>query len=258
MIAAGPLASLFTGLIACYAALTAKGRPYERGWEFLALIATISLVTFVVNLIPIRPDANYSDGARIFQLLSGGPWADLHRALSIATSTLVTPLRPRDYDIQAIERAVLSFPHGRYALLLRLLAASHYLDCGNIPQAREALSGAESIYRESASQISAELCAEFVFDNAFLGRDAACARLWWERMETKKPDHFGVDYWLARSALLWIENSLEEAQEAWNKGNTLAQQLPVVGAYEFVQYRFTLLGQALDASPSSLACAQLQ
>jgi hypothetical protein len=42
-------------------------------------------------------------------------------------------------------------------------------------------------------------------------------------MEAKKPTHFGVDYWLAQSALFWIEGRIEEAREAWKKGNLLAQ-----------------------------------
>jgi len=49
-------------------------------------------------------------------------------------------------------------------------------------------------------------------------RRAGTARLWWKRMEAKKPTHFGVDYRLAQSALFWIEGRKEEAREAWNKG----------------------------------------
>jgi hypothetical protein len=72
-------------------------------------------------------------------------------------------------------------------------------------------------------------------------------------MKAKKPTHFGVDYWLAQSALLWTENRLEEARDAWSKGNVLAQQLPAAGAYEFDRYRSTLLHQVLDAAPSAAA-----
>ncbi len=250
MIAAGPAMSLCTGALALVAVLTAKGRPYESYWELFALIATFGLVAFAVNLIPVRPEANYSDGARIYQLLSGGPWADLHRALSIVRATLVTPLRPRDFDIQAIHRAAESFTHGHQALLLRLFATSYFLDSGKIPEAREALAKAEQVYRESASDIPAELHSDFVFDNAFLCRDAASARQWWDRMEAKKPTRFGVDYWLARSALLWIEGHLDEAREAWDKGNALAQELPVAGCYEFDRYRYELLRRAMNSAPS--------
>ena len=251
MIASGPLASLVTGLLAWEAAVTAKGRLYEPAWEMLALMATFGLVAFAVNLIPLRPGALYSDGAQIYQLLAGGPWADLHRALSIVGSTLVTSLRPRDFDIEAIQRAAASFTHGIQALLLRMYAVSCFLDRGEMLKARQALAQAESVYEESASDIPAELHTAFVFDNAFLCRDAANARKWWERMEAKKPTHLGVDYWLARSGLLWIEDHLEEAREAWGNGNVLAQQLPPAGCYEFDRYRYEMLRRVLDAAPSA-------
>jgi hypothetical protein len=251
MIAAGPMAGLFIGTIASYAALTAKGQPYERYWEILALIATFGLVSTAVNLIPFRPEAFYSDGARIYQLLHGGPLADLHRVFNVAGASLVTPLRPRDYDIEAIQRAAHSFTRGNEAIVLRLLASSYFLDCGKIPQAREAVVDAERVCRESGSDLPAELCMAFVFRTALLRRDAAGARQWWERMEAKKPTHHGTDYWLAKSALLWIENRLEEAREAWNKGNALAQKLPAAGDYEFDRYRSALLSKALEEAPSA-------
>jgi len=246
--AAGPLTNLVTGLIATYAALIAKGQPYEQYWQLLSLISTLSLVSFIVNLIPIRPEASYSDGARIYQLLRGGPWADLHRAMSIASSTMVTALRPRDYDIDAIQRASLSFTQGHQAVLLRLLATSYYLDHGMTSQACAALTEAESIVKESSLDLPAELCQAFVFRTAFLRKDALAARQWWERMEAKKPRHFGSEYWLAKSALLWSENHLEEAQEAWGKGDALAQKLPAAGDYEFDRYRSALLHKCLESA----------
>jgi Peptidase family M50 len=250
MIAAGPGASLFTAVIAFCAALTAKGQPWEQAWEPLALLTTISLVMFAANLIPFRPQALYSDGARIYQILRGGPLADLHRVFNIAASTLVTPLRPRNFDIQAIQRAACSFTDGHQALVLRLIACEHFLDCGKLPEACDALVEAESVYRESASDIPVELHTGLIFGSALLRRDASSARLLWDTMVAKKPSHLGVDYWLAQSALHWVENSPKEAREAWDKGNILAQRLPAAGAFEFDRYRYTLLGQALNATPA--------
>ncbi|MGA3008974.1 MAG: M50 family metallopeptidase [Terracidiphilus sp.] len=246
MIAAGPLTNLFTGLIALFITLTAVGHPYQQYWAYFSDFTTISLIAFIVNLIPMRPDAFYSDGAKIYQLLQGGPWADLQRAFSIAASTSVTQLRPRDYDIDAINRAELSFTHGHQALVLRLLASSYYLDHGQISQAGEAVAEAERICRESALDVPAELCMAFVFRVAFLRRDAAVARQWWERMEAKKPTHFGADYWLAQSALFWIEGRKDEAREAWEKGNEFAQKLPAAGDYEFDRFRCSLLRREVD------------
>ena len=251
MIAAGPFASLIGGLLAFCAAFTAPNSHWEPAWQLLTLITTLSLLASILNLIPFRTGTSYSDGAQIYQLLSNGPLSDYQRALSSVRSTLVTPLLPRDYDIEAIQRAAVSIAHGPRVLHLRLLASSYYLDCGHVPEAIQELTLAEAIYEESASEIPVEWHTEFVFGKAFLQRDAAGARLWWDRMEAKKPTRFNGDYWVARSALLWIENHLEEAEEAWQKGYALAQQLPKAGAYEFDRHRFALLRKMLDESLSA-------
>jgi hypothetical protein len=248
--AGGPLASLCLGLVALWATFTAPGRPWQRAWELLAFTAVFSLVGFVTNLLPIRPEASYSDGARIYQLLSGGAWADAHRAFSIAGSSAFTPLRPKDYDIQAIQRAGRFLTRGRQALFLRLLAYFHFLDCNRIPEAIGALAEAESVQDQSPSDIGAEVYAEFVFGNAFLKHDAAAAHLWWEKLEAGKPRRDDTDYWLARSALLWIENHPEEAREAWNTGYAIARQRPAAGAYEFDRDRFARLREAFESTGS--------
>jgi len=251
MIAAGPFASLIGGLLAFCAAFTAPNSRWEPSWQLLTLISTLALLASILNLLPFRPGNSYSDGAQIYQLLSNGPWGDYQRAISSVRSTLVTPLRPRDFDIEAIQRASVGIARGQRGLLLRLWASSYYLDCGRMPEASRTLTEAEGFYQETATEIPAELHTEFVFGKAFLQRDAAGARLWWDRMEAKNPSRFNGDYYVARSALLWSENHLEEAEEAWRKGYALAQQLPKAGAYEFDRDRFTLLRKVLDESLSA-------
>jgi hypothetical protein len=253
MIAAGPAASLLTGLIAFNVAIGAKGQFYEPAWGLLAMVASCALIEFAVNLLPLNPDGAYSDGAQIYQLLKGGPWADLHKLLAVVGSTTVTALRPRDFDIEAIRRTERSFTTGRQALVLRLIATSYYLDCERFQEAREALADAEAVYAASGMDVPAEVCMAFVYRIAFLRRDAACAQVWWERMEAKKPAPTGADYWLAKSALLWSEGRLEEAREAWDKGDALAQKLPRVGDGEFDRHRCLLLRQELDAEVMATA-----
>lgn len=248
MIAAGPLVNLVTGLIVLWAGINAVGRPYERYWDFLAMISSLSLVAFAVNLIPMRPEALYSDGARIYQLLRGGPWADMHRAMSFVQASLVTPVRPRDYDIEAIERAKKFFTLGQKAMLLRFFAYNYYHDRGRIPEACQALDEAETIYHQCAADIPAEWHTLFVFGNAFLKRDSAAARQWWERMQAKKLAILDEVYWLAYSALLWIENHPKEAREAWNQGYEKAQQRPRTGAYEFNRDCFQQLLDCIESA----------
>jgi len=247
-IAAGPLSNLFFGAISMAVALSAQGRPYESLWEFFALFATISFVIFVVNLIPFRPDSLYSDGARIYQILRGGPLADYHRILSVVASTLVTPIRSRDYDIRAIERASASFTSGPRALRLRLLAARHYFDCGSYLESSRALAAAERIDHEASSNIAAEIYAAVVMNVLSCG-DSGAAHQWWNKLESTKPAKLDAEYWLAKCAVHWTENDANAANEAWNTGYADLQKHPEVGAYNFVRDCFSMMKGLLGNSP---------
>ena len=65
-------------------------------------------------------------------------------------------------------------------------------------------------------------------------------------MEGKKFERNNIDYWLAQSALFWIEGRLKEAEEAWQKADAAAQKLPQFGSYEFDRMRCALLRKELD------------
>jgi Zn-dependent protease len=251
MTAAGPAASLCVGLAALWAMLNSQGQPWAPAWSLLGYIAVISLVAFVINLFPIRPEANYSDGAQIYQLLTRGPWVDVHRAFSAVSSSLVTPLRARDYDAETLRRAAEFIRTGHQGFLLRMFSFTHFLDCGQIPEALAALAEAEKVYEQSASDLPGELLAYFVYANAFLKPDAARARHWWGLMEAKKARQSSTDYWLARTSILWVEGQRDEALKAWEQGNAKAQKLPQAGAYEFDRSLFTAVRPKLD-SPFSM------
>lgn len=78
MIAAGPIANLFLGAAATWFVRNAVDAPWERASMLLAFISTFSLIAFIVNLIPARSGQNYTDGAKIWQLLSGHSWEEFH------------------------------------------------------------------------------------------------------------------------------------------------------------------------------------
>jgi hypothetical protein len=245
MIAAGPAVNLFTGMLGLCAALSAPGQPWERYWYLLAIFATLSFTTCAGNLIPFRPDASYSDGARIYQLLRGGPLSDLQRAFNLAAATQVTPVRPRDYDLAAIQRATAHFTEGQQAMLLRLVGAECFLDRGAMQECCTELSAAEQIYWQSAPDAPADWLALFVFGNALLRRDAAGARQWWERMEAAKDRKVGVNGWLAQSALFWVEGNARAAMDACAQGDAAAKNPPACGSDAFDLYRLDLLRRTI-------------
>jgi hypothetical protein len=258
--AAGPLASLWLGVAALWATLHAKGMAWESGWKLLSYLATFSLIAFVLNLVPIAQDGQYSDGARIYQLLWRSGWGDVYQAFAMVGSTLVTPLRPRDWNEQVLERAATFLRTGQRAFLLQMNRWSHFFDCGKIAEAELALDEAEAVNLRSTLNLPVELIMEMVFVNTISKRYAA-ARVWWKRLEGKKAAgkeaESSVDYWKARCAVLLSEGLLEEAGEAWECGNAMARELPAAGAYEFDRYCLERLGQALEgATPPALPAAE--
>jgi len=256
MIAAGPIVNLLAGLLATFAALAAPGQPWEREWHFFALLATISFITFAGNLVPFRPEGSYSDGARIYQLLRGGPLADMHRAFNLAGATHVTAIRPRDYDLGALQRASAAFQQGPPALVLRLIESEHFLDSGEFDRCCNVLDEAELIYHESASDIPAGSLTVFIIGYGLVRRDAAKARLWWDRREAKGDEERGVNHWMAQSVLLELEGQKQQACEAWAKGNALAHKARPSGSDAFDTYRLELLRGMLDEVPvaAEMAC----
>ena len=251
VVAAGPVVTLITGILAMWIATKGEAGSVGPTTGYCLLFGLWSLTGGLMNLIPFRTVRNYSDGAKIYQLLSDGPWADYHRISGVVGSSLVTSLRPRDFDILTIQRAARDIAYGSQGLILRLYVYVHFLDQGRLTDAAEALHEAELIYQQSSLNIPPELHTDFVFGNAYARRDAVAAREWWARLKASKPTRFNSDYWRAYSSLQWIEGNLKEANEAWEKANALAQQLPTAGAYEFDRYCCSLLRKVLDEAATA-------
>jgi len=258
MIAAGPVTNFYMGILSGALALAFTHQPdvYAAYIYPLALFAIINFVDCFTNLIPLRSATGYSDGAQIYQLLSSGPWAAYHRTMSVVSSSLVTPLRPRDYDMRALDKASNGISEGLVGLRLRLFKYSHFLDCGRLQEAGQAIKEAEAVYDTPGFKLPAELHTAFVFANAYVLRDATAARTWWQRMEALKPKRFNVDYWMASAALHWIEGNVAQANEDWAKCNEKAMKLPVAGAYEFDRYLCGLLRSAIAGDPTPPAIVE--
>ncbi len=158
-----------------------------------------------------------------------------------------TAPRPRDFDIRAMELAAATITKGAPAVHLKLLEFCHYLDSGRLWEATLALNEAEAVAQESGAEVPVEFYGDIVFGKAFVQRDPEGTRQWWERMEAEKPADFDADYWAARCAYLWMEGRPEEAREAWEQGNALAEQLPKGGAHEFKRDKFARLLGELEA-----------
>jgi hypothetical protein len=242
----GPVASLVIGAVATTAGLSANGHAWEPYWAFLSMIAALGLTSFVINLIPLKSAANYSDGAQLLQIVTNGEWAHFHIAFAMVASSLVTSIRPRDFDVAILNRSANFIRQGEQGLLLRLFACKHYLDLDRIPEALVRMQEAEALFEQSTFQKPQDICCEFLFVNAFYKRDLAAADLWWQQIEALSKIEKDADYWLARSAHSWLKGEREDAREAWEQGNLLALRLPSVGAYDSTRRCMAQLKEALD------------
>lgn len=251
MIAAGPLFSLIAGGIALRVSFLIMNTSSARSWFAFAMFGSLSLLSALINCIPLRTGGLYSDGARILHILRGGVWSESHALFRIAFATCATPLRPRDYDLDALHRVrSAGIVTGLQQFLLCLFAHSLCLDRGLIEKARIEMKEAERIYDRNSTVIPAELLAPFVVDEALVARDPARARLWWDRMEAKKPRALTADHWMAKCALDWAEGNRAEAETAWAKADEYLRGMPRAGAYEFDRDRLTELKAAIVSEPT--------
>lgn len=242
----GPLASLVAGVSFAAVTLASAGHSWQPYWSMLSVLATLSIAGFVVNLIPLQPESQYSDGAQIYQILTNGPWARVHLAFAMVTSSVVAPIRPRDFDMNVINQATDFVRHGERGLLLRIVASKHYIDKGRIPEALASLAEAEALYEECKFEKPQDIFAEFVFVNAFYKWDLAAAERWWQEIEAFPKIDRDADYLRAKTALLWLKGDHDEACATWERGNALANRLPSAGMYDFTRYCFKKLHKALD------------
>jgi len=242
----GPIASLLVGAIFMEVTLITAGHAWETYWVLLSTLATLSIAGFIVNLIPLQ-QGQYSDGAQLYQIVTDGPWARVHLALAMVGSSAVSPLRPRDFDVNVIHRAADSVPFGERGLLLRLYACLHYLDTNQVSQAIASMQEAEALYQRSSFEKPQGVCAEFVFINAFFKHDLAAAEMWWKRIENLGKIDADADYFRAKTALHWLRGERKEALSAWDRGYDLAQKLPSAGTYDFTRSCYARLRNALDA-----------
>ena len=255
-VAAGPIASLVTGILAVEAVLHAPGHAWASEWRVIGYFATISLVVAFLNFMPFKLGTAYSDGAKLYQLSREGLWADYHRLVAAIHATKVTDLRPRDYDIATVERAAGTIARGTDELNMHLCAYAHYLDNGQFAEARTALLKAEALCANSSLEPPDHWYSEFVFAIAFLRRDGAAARQWWNRMmlqESVTKKQQDVASLASRAALLLSEGRVEEAAELWNKADARARRLPEAGASAAQRQRIHLLGRALQERTTPVA-----
>ena len=247
--AGGPLANLAASGLALLALSSAKGSFYESAWKLLSYIAAICLVFFLVNLIPVREASAYSDGAHIYQVLSGNVMEDFRRVAAMTEATKITAIRPRDFDISLIEKTASNDALELYvAVFLHLVASDYYFDLGKIEKARAALSKAEGAL-EKMTTVWKENCGALVLRAVCIAQNREMAEKWWERKLQAKPFDQTRASEFDLIAHCIISNRLIEAEEVWERQFERTNRLPDTGERAFdlhyLGYLRRLLNDAL-------------
>lgn len=250
--AAGPAANLVTGVLALSVATISPPNALLQLHGQLALFGALSVVVAVGNLIPFRFGQYYSDGAHLYQHLTDHPLCDFRRVIQTVMAVSETSLRPRDYDLHAIERSLDLFPEGIQGHYLKLYVFDHCFESGRITEACQALKEAEAIYEASSLNATTEI--SFVLGYAGLCNDASAARRWWERLDARHADESDGGYWLAKCALAYSEGRQDDGRAALQMANSFIAQLPPTGSRAFdVDWSIRLHGALENAYDAARA-----
>lgn len=225
--AGGPAINLITGTMAIWASESLSNDALLESHGILALFGAMSLAIGFCNLVPFRLGAYYSDGARICQHAFRLPFSDLAYVLQAVRAVGESSLRPRDYDIQAIHRALQAYPSGVEGHYLKLYLYDACFDRGQLAEAANALVEAEQIYDSCALKAETEI--SFVLGNGGLRDDATATRRWWERLEARSPDRSKAGYWLAKCVVNSIDGNWSDAASALSQADGIIAEMHATG-----------------------------
>ena len=202
---------MLSGLAFIYWAATIPSDQSGLLWGFCSWTGIFSLNIFVLNLIPLRSQAFYSDGAKIYQALTHSVLDDYYWILSFNNSIGVTPNRPRDYDLEVLRRVLDSEVGRPQRVVFRLMESECLLERDLLEESAGAVRKAQADYEEQAETLTAGTICTFVFGHAILCADPGTARTWTERLEGSHgldPE----DRWFCSAALACAEGLRSEAE----------------------------------------------
>jgi hypothetical protein len=239
----GPLASAMLGTMGaiCLILIPGPAWPAALG-RTVALITGFAVGDFIFNLLPMASEAEYSDGARLWQMCRRGPWCDFHCANHYMGLSQTTLLRPRDWPSAMVERAAefagqLPEPAGSFAM-----AYAHFLDRCDWERALSWLDKAHQAARPGTKMAYA-LTVDRAFFEAFHRRNGREAQ---RLFEQAPPRHDSSDYWRSAATVRAAQGDLAGASDAWNRAWEMAKKRPATGVYDMDREQLRMVGVWLE------------
>ena len=239
----GPLASLALGAIGSICLLLIPGPAWPAALGCTVALATgFSVGDFIFNLLPMASQAQYSDGARLWQMYRRGPWCDFHCANHYMGLSRTTPLRPREWPREMVERAAefaaqLPDPSASFAM-----AYLHFLDSGDWQRALSWLDRAREV-AHPGSKLAHALTVDRAHIEAFHRRDGGEAQRLFEQVPQRADS---TDYWRSAATVRAVQGDLAGASYAWNKAWEMAQKRPATGVYDMDRDQLRMVGIWLE------------
>ncbi len=239
----GPLASALLGMMGAICLLLIPGPSWPAGLGRAVALATgFALGDFLFNLLPMASEAQYSDGALLWQMFRRGPWCDFHCANHYMGLSRTTTLRPRDWPKDMVARAAefaaqLPEPSGSFAM-----AYLHFLDRRDWDRALSWLEKARQAARPG-SKLALALTVDRAYLEAFYRRDGREAQ---RLFEQAPPREDSTDYWRARATVQAAQGDLAAASGSWSKAWEMAQKRPATGIYDMDREQLRMVGAWLE------------
>jgi len=239
----GPLASATLGTIGAIVLLLIPGPAWPAALgRIVALTIGFALGDFLFNLLPVDSEAQYSDGAFLWQMIRRGPRCDFHCANHYMALSRSTPLRPRDWPTATVERAAESatqLPDSAGSFAMTYL---HFLDRGDWQRALIWLDKARH-RAQPASKLAYALTVDRAYFEAFHRRDGREAQ---RLFEQAPPSEDCQGYWRALITLQAAQGDLIRASATWNKAWDMAQKRPASGVSDMDRDQLRLVGAWLE------------
>ncbi len=168
VVAAGPLATLFSGFFAALLVLR-SGAPDDLLTRFLAGLVELNFFIFVFGLIPNSPASRLANDARLFySFLRVTSEANQILLYHMVTQLQIAGLRPRDYPERVVRKLATARGRAEMCSVYASAIALWAIDRGDIPSAdawdKRALDLSDfcAIKRQN-SALAASACFDVIF-----------------------------------------------------------------------------------------------
>lgn len=182
MIAGGPLFSLVLTALAAWisAGLAAVAvSPFAIFAQHAAMIvAGMSLMIFVVTVIPGTGGGYKTDGLRFFELVRGNAQSEQENAVMTLTTASLGGVRPADYEPRLVAKSISLRDGSLFDLYAHLTASHHYFDLGQPARAQALLDHVLAQEEQLAPFARDTLRCDYAWLLARHTTDAANARAW--------------------------------------------------------------------------------